>query len=346
MSDSALQRARHGDERAFGELTGAYRRELEVHCYRMLGSLTEAEDVLQETLFAAWRGLGAYRGQASVRTWLYRIATNRCLNVRRSAARQAPTQPLPPYDVPDPTSTDQVRWLQPHPGWDPAGGTEPAGASRPAPGSGSASSPQDRWAARENVELALITALQLLPGRQAAVVLLRDALEFTTAETAGILEISPVAVKAALQRARAALSVDRVEPVAAPHTGTAEQVLARRFAEAYIAGNIAGLLELLASDAWLSMPPAPQRYQGHRAITGFWSASFGWRGDRTVVLQPLTANGQPAFAGYLAEPGTSMAKPSGIYVLSMAGGRIHGITRFLLPRLYPRFGLPCCLELP
>src|SRR5580693_4910808 len=187
-----LQRARAGDEQAFRELTDPYRRELQVHCYRMLGSLTDAEDVLQETLLAAWRGLAGFTERASVRTWLYRIATNQCLNARRAASRRIPAEPVPPFQPPEPTRRAEITWLQPYPD------TLLDGICDAAPG------PEARYEATEAIELAFIAGLQRMPPRQAATLLLRDVLGFGTAEVAGLLDTTPVAVKGSLQRARAA----------------------------------------------------------------------------------------------------------------------------------------------
>ncbi len=190
MEQGTLQRARIGDEQAFRELTDPYRRELQVHCYRMLGSLTDAEDMLQETLLAAWRGLGGFQERASVRSWLYRIATNQCLNARRAASRRIPAEPIPPFQPPEPTRRGEITWLQPYPD---ALLDEIA-------------NPEQRYQAAEAIELAFIAGVQRLPPRQAATLLLRDVLGFATAEVADMLNTSPDAVKGNLQRARAALN--------------------------------------------------------------------------------------------------------------------------------------------
>src|SRR5215216_6707663 len=197
VEQTMLQRARDGDERAFRELTDPYRRELQVHCYRMLGSLTDAEDLLQETLLAAWRGLATFQERASVRTWLYRIATNRCLNALRSAGRRVPAEPVPPFQPPEPSRRGEITWLQPYPD------TLLEGIADPAPG------PEARYQATEAVELAFVAGLQRLPPRQAAALLLRDVLGFATDEVAAMLGTSQTAVKGALQRARAALERGR-----------------------------------------------------------------------------------------------------------------------------------------
>jgi RNA polymerase sigma-70 factor (TIGR02960 family) len=333
VEQTTLQRARDGDEQAFRELIDPYRRELQAHCYRMLGSLTDAEDVLQETLLAAWRGLPEYQERASVRTWLYRIATNRCLNARRSAGRRIPTEPVPPFQPPEPSRRDEITWLQPCPD------TLLEGIVDTAPG------PEARYQAAEAVELALVAGLQRMPPRQAAALVLRDVLGFATEEVASMLGTTHTAVKGALQRARAAL--DRALAGRAPRPGSAtEAALARRFADAYVAADLGRLVALLTDDAWLSMPPAPHAYHGVDAIAAFWRASFDYRGDRRVQLLATHANTQPAFGSYLAVPAERVATPAGLFVLTVAGDRIQAITRFHLDAVYPWFGLPGSLPDP
>jgi RNA polymerase sigma-70 factor (TIGR02960 family) len=333
VEQTMLERARDGDERAFRELTEPYRRELQVHCYRMLGSLTDAEDMLQETLLAAWRGLAEFQERASVRTWLYRIATNRCLNALRSAGRRVPTEPVPPFQPPEPSRRGEVTWLQPYPD------ALLEGIADPAPG------PEARYQATEAVELAFVAGLQRMPPRQAAALVLRDVLGFGTGEVASMLGTSHTAVKGALQRARAAL--DRARAGQAPRPGSAtEQDLARRFADAYVAADLPRVVALLTDDAWLSMPPAPHEYHGLDAIAAFLRASFAYRGERRVRLLPARANTQPALGSYLSDPADPAGAPAGLFVLTMAGDRIQAVTRFHLDTLYPRFGLPGSLPEP
>jgi RNA polymerase sigma-70 factor (TIGR02960 family) len=323
VEQATLQRARTGDEQAFRELTDPYRRELQVHCYRMLGSLTDAEDMLQETLLAAWRGLGGFQERASVRSWLYRIATNQCLNARRAASRRIPAEPVPPFEAPEPTHRGEITWLQPYPD---ALLDETA-------------NPEARYQAAEAIELAFIAGVQRLPPRQAATLLLRDVLGFAAAEVAGMLGTSPDAVKGNLQRARAALNQPGRPAKPARAGSDQERDLARRFAGAYLAADIDAVIALLTDDAWLSMPPAPHQYQGAEAIAAFLRASFGYRGERPVYLVPVRANRQPALASYLGGTDRAPAAPAGLFVLTIAGPRIAAVTRFHCDELYPRFGL-------
>ena len=333
MEQVTLQRARAGDEQAFRELTAPYRRELQVHCYRMLGSLTDAEDMLQETLLSAWRGLAGFTGRASVRTWLYRIATNQCLNARRAASRRIPAEPVPPFQPPEPTARAEITWLQPYPD------TLLDGICDAAPG------PEARYEATEAIELAFIAGLQRMRPRQAAALLLRDVLGFAAPEVADLLNTTPTAVKGSLQRARAALD-QRREHVGQTQGSHPLPLRRALLADAYVAADIAGVVALLTDDAWLSMPPAPHQYHGTGAIAAFLQASFGYRGDRRVYLVPTGANTQPALASYLGGTDQAAAVPAGLFVLTMAGPRIRALTRFHCDELYPRFGLPGSLPAP
>jgi RNA polymerase sigma-70 factor (TIGR02960 family) len=340
VEHSTLERAREGDDEAFRELTDPHRRELLVHCYRLLGSLTDAEDLLQETLLAAWRGLAGLQDLAALRSWLYRIATNRCLNARRAAARRVPVEPVPPFHPPAPTRRGEITWLQPYPDalLESVADTSPG--------------PEARYHATEAVELAFVVALQRMPPRQAAALVLRDVLGFSAGEVAGLLDTSPTAVKGILQRARAALDrtgdrdQDRDDDRSRrPAPGSPQdRDLSQRFARAFTAGDIDAVVALLTDDAWLSMPPAPHEYQGRAAIAAFLQASFGYRGNRHVLLVPARANTQPAFGSYVREHATDAATPAGLIVLTRRGDRLAAITRFHLDALYPRFGLPASLE--
>ncbi len=268
-----------------------------------------------------------------MRSWLYRIATNQCLNARRAAGRRVPAEPVPPFQPPEPTSRGEITWLQPYPD------SLLDGIGDAAPG------PEARYRAVEAIELAFIAGLQRMPPRQAAALLLRDVLGFAAAEVA-----EPARHHADRRQGQLAAGPRGGAPrpgSACPRPGTAaERALARRFADAYVAADIGGVVALLTDDAWLSMPPAPHQYQGPAAIGSFLQASFGYRGGRRVVLVPTSANTQPALASYLASPDEEArpgASPAGLFVLTMAGPRIRAITRFHCDALYPRFGLPLWL---
>jgi RNA polymerase sigma-70 factor (TIGR02960 family) len=321
-----LARARAGDERAFHELTAPYRRELQLHCYRMLGSLTDAEETLQEILLAAWCGLSGYEGRASLRTWLYRIATNRCLNaIRDGRSWMPPPEPVPPFEPPEPTRRGEATWLQPYPD------TLLDQVVDLAPG------PEERYQARETVELAFVEALQHLPPRQAATLVLREVLGFSALEVAGMLDSSETAVKGLLRRARATLDQRCADqPPAPPPDSDEERALARRFADSLTAGDIDAVVALLTDDAWLNMPPAPHQYCGRAAIAAFLRVSAAWAGRR-LRLRPTRANTQPAFSCSFVEV-TGTAQPAGLIVLTLAGDRISRITRFLDPRVLRWFG--------
>jgi RNA polymerase sigma-70 factor (ECF subfamily) len=291
--------------------------------------------MLQETLLAAWRGLAGFAGRASLRSWLYRIATNQCLNALRDAGRRVVPEPIPPFAPPEPTGRGEITWLQPYPD------DLLQGVADAAPG------PEARYQATEAIELAFIAGLQRMPPRQAATLVLRDVLGFAPGEVAGMLGTSRTAVKGTLQRARAAVDAHRGEAGHGRRPGSAtERALARRFADAYVAADIDGVLALLTDDAWLSMPPAPHQYHGIAAIRSFLRASFGHRGDRSAYVLPTRANTQPALASYLSVPGQLAAAPAGLFVLTLAGQKIHAVTRFHLDELYPRFGLASSLPEP
>ncbi|MGC4944177.1 RNA polymerase subunit sigma-70 [Kribbella sp. DT2] len=319
MTSQLLERAQGGDERAFQELTAPYVRELHLHCYRMLGSVTDADDLLQEILLAAWTGLDGFEGRSSLRTWLYRIATNRCLNAIRDGKRRPPTEPLPPFDPPEPTRRGDITWLQPYPDtW-----------------------LEDHAVRRETVELAFVTALQRVPPRQAATLVLVDVLGFTIAEVADQMDTTPTAVKGALQRARASLKQpisaapaepegERAVDVSADREG--EWVVARRFAAAFVADDIEAVTSLLTDDAWLAMPPAPHEYQGATAIAAFLRASADGRRGARLRLDACGCNHQPGFSCYFIGD-DQIPWYAGRFVLTVDGERIGRITRFLEPAL-------------
>jgi RNA polymerase sigma-70 factor (TIGR02960 family) len=331
VSTDLVDRARAGDEQAFGELVGPYRRELQVHCYRILGSALDAEDAVQETLVAAWRGLAGFEGRASVRVWLYQIATRRCLNALRSASRRPPMDwPPPGVELPEPTRVGEVMWLEPYPD------ALLEGLADAAPG------PEARYETTEAISVAFVTALQLLPPRQRTVLILRDVLGFRASEAAGILDCTEESVTSALKRARAALRYRRAELAGRepPPPGSAqERELVRRFARAYEAGEVDELVALLTEDAWLIMPPVPLRYQGRELAARFWTAT-AFRPGRSARLVPTRANGQPAFGLYIRDPHAPVAHANGILVLTLAGRQISAVTGFLGTSALPIFGLP------
>jgi len=330
VTEALLKRARAGDEHSFAELTKPHWRELQFHCYRMVGSIQDAEDMLQETLLAAWRGLARFEGRSSLRAWLYRIATNRCLNLLRDRPARAEA-PEPPFDPPEPTAWGDPGRLEPYPDalLEGIADTEPG--------------PDARYEVREAIELSFIAGLQRLPPRQRTSIVLRDALGFRTDEVAEMLDTSEAAVKSALQRARATLDARvpalRRERAPVPRSLREREVVGR-FADSFLAADLDGLVALLTEDAILTMPPAPHEYQGVAAITAFQRASFAYRGDRRVRLLPTRANAQPAFAAYLHDRGAPIARAAGLIVLTLRGEKIAGVTRFHYDHLFPRFGLP------
>jgi RNA polymerase sigma-70 factor (ECF subfamily) len=295
----------------------------------MLGSFHDAEDALQDSLLSAWRGLGAFEGRASLRTWLYKIATNRCVNARRSASRRrAHEWDVPGVEPPEPTRLGEVVWLEPLPDAVVAGGLEvPLG-------------PEARYEQTESVSLAFVTALQVLPPRQIAVLILRDVLGFTAKEAADMLDSTVESVTSALKRAR--VSLDRHRPSYVerdpPPTSLspAEDALLARFVSAYEAADLDAVVALLTDDVFIAMPPMPFEYQGLDAVADFLYRIFA--AGRRFDLVPTRANGQPAFGTYLRAPdGTSHG--IGLFVLTLTGDRISAMTRFENSVL-PWFALP------
>jgi RNA polymerase sigma-70 factor (TIGR02960 family) len=324
MTEQALERARGGDEQAFRELTDPYRRELHVHCYRILGSVQDAEDVMQETL-------QGFEGRASLRSWLYRIATNRCLNALRDSSRRPRTRGFAlPFEPPEPTRLGEPLWLEPYP--DALLDQLPDAA----PG------PEARYETKEAVGLAFVSGLQRMAPRQRAVLVLRDVLGFQAAEVAAMLETTETSVNSALQRARAALDArlpaDRAR--APLPRSAAERELVDRFADAFVRDDVAGVIALLTDDAWVTMPPEPHEYQGAEGISRFLQDRIAGRAGRGVRLIPTRANGQPAFGHYLEDPHAPVGRFVGVLVLTLEGDRISAITRFADSGILARFGLP------
>jgi RNA polymerase sigma-70 factor (TIGR02960 family) len=325
--DKLVSLARAGDDEAFRTLVEPYRRELHVHCYRMLGSVQDAEDILQETLVAAWRGLAGYEGRAGVRTWLYRIATNRCLNALRAGERRPRSVPPTAVPFPEPTRVVEPVWLQPYPDvlMDGMPDTDPG--------------PEARYERREAISLAFVTAVQSLPARQRAVLVLRDVLGFRAAEVAGMLDTTEDAVTSALKRARAAVPATDRDRTALPDS-TRERAVATRFADAIESGDVDAVVALLTDDAWMTMPPAPMEYQGVAAIANFMrTVGFRW-GNRDYRLVPTSANGQPAYGCYTSDNGDPVWHAHGSLVVTVTGDRVSAFTRFVDNAVLPYFGLP------
>jgi RNA polymerase sigma-70 factor (TIGR02960 family) len=313
----SIEQAKAGDERAFAVLVEPYRHELQVHCYRMLGSLQDAEDLVQETLLGAWRGLRGFEERASLRAWLYRIATNRCLNALRERGRRPAVEDT--LKAPPPTRQVEPSWLEPYPD---------SALPDLAPG------PEARYEQREATQLAFVAGLQQLPERQRAALVLRDVLGFRTEEVATMLDLTPQSVKGALQRARATLEGRVPERECAPLPNSpVERELVARFSDAIEAGDTARVVALLSDDARLTMPPLPLEYIGHKAIAAFLDHRAEVRGA-PLALRPTRANGQPAFGCYLH------SRAWGMLALTLSGEQVAEITFFSDPSLVARFGLP------
>jgi RNA polymerase sigma-70 factor (TIGR02960 family) len=321
-----IARARAGDHDAFHDLVQGHAHELQVHCYRILGSLQDAEDALQETLVSAWRHLGGFGQRSSLRTWLYTIATNRCLSMLRAGNRRPRTAPPPPpASLPDPTGPgDTPPWLEPYPDvlLDHLADQSPG--------------PEARYETTEAVSLAFITALQLLPPRQRAVLVLRDVLGYHAAEAARMLDTTQESVQSALKRARATVDhhlADTSNGSRRPDT-TAERRLVARLTDALQRADLDALVDLLVTDVRISMPPAMLEYRGIEPARRFLAAAF--RPYRVIATR---ANGQPAVALYLADPHTGVHHAYALLVITTAGDRITAITGFTA-HVMTRFGLP------
>ncbi|WP_369244927.1 sigma-70 family RNA polymerase sigma factor [Streptomyces sp. R41] len=332
MSAELLRRARAGDRDAFTALVEPHRGELQAHCYRMLGSLQDAEDALQETLLAAWLGLDGFEGRSSIRTWLYRIATNRCLNLLRSSARRPVSAAPLPVPTPEPTRLGEVPWLQPYPD------ALLEGLPDQAPG------PEARYESREAISLAFVTSVQLLPPNQRAVLLLRDVLGYRAKETAELLGLTEDAVTSALKRARATIDIAHSpdQPSPPPPGAPQERALLDRFVAAFTELDVDALVALMTDDAWVRMPPLPFEYRGTAAVHGFFTAIHAhWR--RIDRMVPVRANGQPAWGAYVRDPVTGGLHVREVVVVGLAGDRMCELTRFETT-LAPYLGLPRTLD--
>jgi RNA polymerase sigma-70 factor, ECF subfamily len=318
-----LAAARDGDEAAFAQLISPYRAELSAHCYRMLGSLHDAEDALQDALLRAWRGLARFQGRSSLRSWLYTIATNACLRaIERRPKRVLPIDYGPAASDPHgPLAGPLVEsvWIDPYP------------------------SPDARYEQRESVELAFIAALQHLPAQQRAVLILRDVLGFSGAEVAEALGTSPDAVYSALQRAHKTVEArlpERTQQATLRSLGEdGLREVVQGYVDAWERGDVDALAALLAEDAVFAMPPQPTWFRGHDAIADFLRA-LPMREDNRWRVIPTSANGQPAFAHYFWDEEENAFRAEGIAVLTLDGNKITDLTVFREPELFERFGLP------
>jgi RNA polymerase sigma-70 factor, ECF subfamily len=327
--DRLLQSARSGDERAYAQLVETYRGELHAHCYRMLGSVQDAEDALQDALLRAWRALPRFEGRSSVRSWLYRIATNTCLDlIGRRPKRVLPIDhgpPTDPHDGPGTPLTETV-WIEPYP------------------------DEHLNYEQREGVELAFIAALQHLPARQRAVLILREVLGFSAKEVAEALDTTVASVNSAMQRARAA--VDERTPELTQQQTLRQlgddklKAVVEGYLDAWERGDVEAVKAMLAEDAILTMPPMPTWFAGKDAVLVFlteWAFSgraYNAEGRRRVRVLPTRANGQPAFATYSWDDEQQAHLPAVLQVLTLRDGRIVEITGFVEPAVFAGFGLP------
>jgi RNA polymerase sigma-70 factor, ECF subfamily len=327
-----LLAAREGDENAFARLVEPYRGELHAHCYRMLGSVHDAEDALQDALLRAWRGLSKFEGRSSLRSWLYRIATNTCLDViSRRPKRVLPVDygpPSDPHDGPGEPLVESV-WVEPYP--DETLGLEDGFAA-----------PEARYERRESIELAFTAALQNLPANQRAVLILREVLGFSARETSEVLDTTVASVNSALQRARKAVEERNPEQ---SQQATLRSLgdegirdLVERFIEAFEGGDVDAIVGLLAEDATFSMPPYSSWHRGRDAIADSWLMPGGPYPALRYV--PTRANGQLALGTYRLDPKTGRHLPIALDVLTLRGAQIGEIIAFRTPGVFQRFGLP------
>jgi RNA polymerase sigma-70 factor (TIGR02960 family) len=315
-----IARARTGDGAAFRALTAPHHRELQLHCYRMLGSFQDAEDAVQDTLLSAWQAIGGFQGRSSIRTWLYSIATNRCLNLRRSTrSRRAAEWNVPGVRPPEPSRMGDLVWLQPYPDASLGADLDP-----------------ESWSEQhESISLAFVTALQTLPPRQVAVLLLRDVLGFSAADVAAMLASTLDSVNGVLKRARSALRRRAPGDVPPAPLSDAETSIVDAFVRAYQASDVDSVVALLTDDVFVSMPPMPFEYEGREPARAICRSILEGRRFELVATR---ANGQPAFGTYLVAADGSR-HGTGMLVLTLAGARISALTRFE-GSVLPWFGLP------
>ena len=338
-----------GDERAFTELVERHRAELRVHCYRMLGSLDEAEDLVQETFLRAWKNRSGFAGRSTIRAWLYRIATNACLDVLRGRARRVLPHHLAPPS--DPSTQGPVRagvpWLQPLP--DRLAGPGPVSE----PAAPRQDEPDTAVVTRETIELAFLAAIQHLPPRPRAVLILRDVLGWPAKQTAAMLDSSVASVNSSLQRARAVLREQlpghRLDWAPAARPTQEEEAVLRRYMAAVRGADLEAVAGLLAEDVRTTMPPFPVWFHGRDQVMAALAASWdpgsaAYAGQWQMV--PTAANRQPAAAGYTRRPGETSYRAFAIAVLRISGGRIAEVTAFHDTRLFAAFGLPQTLREP
>jgi RNA polymerase sigma-70 factor (ECF subfamily) len=328
--------ARAGSRDAFQRLSAPHRGELQLHCYRMLGSFHDAEDLVQETFLRAWRGIGRFEGRVSFRAWLYRIATNACLNAiasRRSSRRLLPEDYRPPsHQMPGSEPASEIAWLEPYP--------DSAVESI----ADTALGPEARYEMREAVQLAFIAAIQHLPPRQRAVLLLRDVMGWSADECARLLEATVASVNSALQRARATLE----KRLPGAHAGLelpasdAQRALLARYVRTWETADVDGFVALLREDAVFSMPPWPQWYVGRDAIAGLFAWVFRPGGHGPFHLVAVGANRQPSFAFYSRFHGQEW-RPHSIQLLTLRDDSIAAMTSFVTPGSFTAFGLPAAL---
>lgn len=314
MTEATLALARAGDGEAFRALVDPHRRELQAHCYRILGSVQDAEDVLQEALLAAWRSIGGFDGR-SLRAWLYRITTNHALNYLRGESRR----PQPGH--PQQGWSGDPWWLEPYPG----------------DADDLTTGPEARYDARESIALSFVAGLQNLPPQQRAVLVLRDVLGFSAAETADILGTTSTAVNSALIRARGALPSDRTPQEVPMPKSPAEAAVVERFVSAFQRFDLAELVDLLTDDARLTMPPEPACHRGPAPIARF---LLEMHQGQELKFLPTRANGQPAMVLYLPDPQAPIWRFCGLIVFTLRGGQVQGLTRFAGQASLSRFGFP------